>query len=607
MLPASLTIALFLMAPPARAGFQVFTVTNTNDTGPASLRQAILDANALAGMDVIRFSIVDFPCAAIQPVTPLPAVTDPVDLSGENQGCRVEIIGGASPLGADGLRFTSPDNRISRILVRGFRSLPGGEGGNGIVFEGGGASNILGSDLLFNEGAGILIRDSVNNGIGPTVLGAPRNVISGNGTGIRIEGASHSTRMFGNFIGTDATGQLPLGNAGDGVAITGGVGIRVGGADIHDFFQNVISGNGGHGILITGAATSVRVRGNKIGTDVTGNAALGNGASGVAIVGSSNNEVGPSEVEQPNLISGNRLDGVTIQGDGNSIHENLIGLNRAGDGPLGNGGSGIRILSGRRNTLLGNRIDANGELGIDLGGDSVTANDPLDVDSGANDLQNFPVLTRARGQVGETQVEGVLHSAPLTAFRLQFFSSSQCDLEAHGEGRQWIGGLTVTTDAAGDAGYTGFFLPSPQTRLGDFVTATATDPEGNTSEFSPCQPVSADFHTVAPCRLADTRETGSSPLAAGEIRTFDVGGRCGVPLYALAAVLNVTVVDASAAGHLSLFATTAPSSSTVNYRAHQTRANNAVVTLAPGGLLRVLSSQPSGTVHVLIDVAGYFH
>jgi choice-of-anchor B domain-containing protein len=119
------------------------------------------------------------------------------------------------------------------------------------------------------------------------------------------------------------------------------------------------------------------------------------------------------------------------------------------------------------------------------------------------------------------------------------------------------------------------------------------------------------FYTVTPCRVADTRDLagpfGGPPLAAGQDRGFAIGGRCGVPATARAAALNVTVAGPSAQGHLRIYpGSVLPFASAINYRAGQVRANNAIVGLSGGGGLTVRADQAAGSVHVLIDVTGYF-
>lgn len=340
----------------------------------------------------------------------------------------------------------------------------------------------------------------------------------------------------GNFIGTDPTGMLRLGNDEDGVRISGGpdpsivvrdnlIGGMAGGS-------NVISGNGFHGVHIEGASFENLVRSNFIGTDVTGSAPLPNGLSGVCMRGgaSSNTIGGPVtlplippgntiggndehgiEIHGPettdNLVEGNiigglvgnRLHGVLIHGGANN---NVIGDRAARDPKKSNrisnnGGDGVRILGGAGatgnwisiNSIFGNGglgIDGNGGLGIDLGGDGVTPNDGGDGDAGPNTLQNFPELVLA---LPDGTVIGTLNSTPATVFALDFYSNIVCNPSGFGEGQTFLGTLNpVKTDANGDADFT--FTPSPApppSPMGPVITALAYDPASeNFSEFSQC-------------------------------------------------------------------------------------------------------------------------
>jgi hypothetical protein len=129
-----------------------------------------------------------------------------------------------------------------------------------------------------------------------------------------------------------------------------------------------------------------------------------------------------------------------------------------------------------------------------------------------------------------------------------------------------------------------------------------------TASFSP---PAVSFYTVTPCRVYDSRDPGLGgpvPLAAGTDAPVVIAGYCGIPLTATAVSLNVTVVSPTAGGHLRLYAsgTPRPTTSSINHTEGQTRANNAVVSLGADGVLIVYVNQPSGTVHVAIDVNGYF-
>jgi CSLREA domain-containing protein len=290
------------------------------------------------------------------------------------------------------------------------------------------------------------------------VIGASNSTIKGLvinhwGDGLRIEGAEATgNKVTGNYIGTDATGTQSLGNF-SGVRVSSGSGNTIGGTTAAE--RNVISGNlYGVGVENT-EATGNKVMGNYVGPDATGTKDLG-GKAGVGIYFAPNNTVGGTTVGARNVISGNSETGVVI---------------------YGNNATGNRILS--------NSIFANGGLGIDLGEDGPSANDPGDKDTGANNLQNKPVLSSAKNADGKTTVRGKLNSAPNRTFKVQFFSNPS----GTDEGKVFIGQKSVTTDGSGNVTFA--FSPAQKVGLGRTITATATSPAGNTSEFSAARTVVA--------------------------------------------------------------------------------------------------------------------
>jgi hypothetical protein len=122
----------------------------------------------------------------------------------------------------------------------------------------------------------------------------------------------------------------------------------------------------------------------------------------------------------------------------------------------------------------------------------------------------------------------------------------------------------------------------------------------------------AGFYTLTPCRLADTREApgpdGGPALQAGETRSFVMVGPCGIPAEADAIAVNVTVTQPTAQGHITIYplGIPLPPTSTINYSAGQTRANNAIVQVGTDGSIAVTCGQLSGTTHFIIDVVGFF-
>jgi hypothetical protein len=367
-----------------------------------------------------------------------------------------------------------------------------------------------GSRPLPNGGDGVLISGARENQIGGREPGAG-NVISGNtGSGVKIIGVSGNT-VAGNFIGTDATGTRPVGNGSDGVSLTGEAhNNTVGGLSAGA--RNVISGNAANGVKIA-RGLSNEVIGNIIGTDRTGTAAIPNGSNGVLLTaGSQNNTVGGMDPAAANIIGGNTGDGITVAAAsiGNVIAGNLIGTGDAqGTIRIGNGGSGVTILGAQNNAILGNTIAyntgaavqvltsdtvpaqgnriscnstfANGGLGIDLNGDGVTLNDAGDVDDGPNKLMNFPVVTDISPTTGGVLLRGRLDTSNPAGARIEVFLADP-DPSSFGEGKVC---LTREVIPASDGTFAVTLAGvTPATAL----TLTATDESGNTSEFSRVAP-----------------------------------------------------------------------------------------------------------------------
>ena len=273
---------------------------------------------------------------------------------------------------------------------------------------------------------------------------ATDGVLGGNGILVTTNGNIIQT----NFIGTNATGSFAQGNARDGVLISSSSGNLVGGPTAAA--RNLLSGNR-NGVQIFGVGTGNQVRGNSIGTDASGTLSLGNSQNGVLILGASNSVIGEAGSASSNRISFN-------------------------------GAAGVAVQSGTNNSIQSNSIVSNGGLGIDLGAIGVNANDAGDGDSGANNLQNYPVITSASPSGPATTVVGTLNSAANTLFRLEFFYQQLPNASGFGEGQTLIGATTVTTDGTGNASFNPTFAVTVP--AGQVITSTATDPAGNTSEFS---------------------------------------------------------------------------------------------------------------------------
>jgi hypothetical protein len=433
-----------------------------------------------------------------------------------------------------------PSNTTVGGTTAGARNVIAGNAAGNINFFGSTASgnviqgnyigiNAAGTAAIDLNGQGILLTYSSNFTIGGTVAGAG-NVISGNSSGIAISGDANNMAannlIQGNLIGTNAAGTAAVPN-GSGISISEGQNNTIGGATASA--RNIISGNSNRGLVITTGynspvVTANVVQGNFIGTDITGTAKLGNDGGGVVIAGifgatlTGVNTIGGATAGAGNIISGNGQDGIAIGTANNTLVQgNLIGTDINGTGNLGNAGIGISLSgantntiglntvgagagnviafngsasttfagvvvdSGTGNSIRGNSIFSNNGLGIDLGRNGVTPNDPCDADSGANNLQNYPALKSVTNTSGSVNITGTLNSTANTAFRLEFFRNDAIDPSGFGEGQVFLGSVDVTTDASCSAT---FNVNLPSAVIAQRVTATATDPTGNTSEFS---------------------------------------------------------------------------------------------------------------------------
>ncbi len=202
-----------------------------------------------------------------------------------------------------------------------------------------------------------------------------------------------------------------------------------------------------------------RVLGNLVGTTASGTVPLGNEEGGVALFSgtATNNSIGDGTAAGSNTVAFNGFAGGIVVVDGDQT----------------------------RNPISRNSVFSNVGPGIDLGLDGPTTNDPGDPDAGANNLQNKPVITSAKNASGRTTISGKLNSNPNRTFKVEF-SSNPAGTD---EGKTFVGQKVLTTDGSGRA--TLSFSPASKAALGQNITATATDPAGNTSEFSVPKPVAS--------------------------------------------------------------------------------------------------------------------
>ena len=381
-------------------------------------------------------------------------------------GARGNEIGGPGP--GEGNVVSANDEGI----------VIGGAGADGNIVRG----NLIGVDA---SGSGPLSnRNGVNihaearaNIIGGSKPG-DRNIISGNkGVGITISGSANIVQ--GNYIGTDKSSSAAIPNGMEGIWIApGGQGNVIGGGT--DTERNIISGNELFGLSISGSgATGNIVKGNYIGVDASGSAALPNRHGLVLDLGAQNNVIGGSADGEANVISANGT-GVLIRAagtSGNTITGNYIGTDASGSQPLGNA-QGVWFLQGANHNTIGgtgpgegNVISASNLAGVKVEGLETVANTIRGNSIYANQgkgIQNTDGGNRELEPPTLTDVNPLSGNA-CPACTVDIYSDS-------GDQGKTYEGSTV---AGADGRFT--FEASP---AGPNVTATATDSDGNTSTFS---------------------------------------------------------------------------------------------------------------------------
>lgn len=444
-----------------------------------------------------------------------------------------------------------------------------------------------------NAKSGIRIRVS-GTWVGGTTP-AERNIISGNQAdsttatyGIVVLNSTESL-IYGNYIGTDVTGSSAVPNKSGGILMQA-PNNKIG--DLGPQFRNVISGNNGFGIEVSGSGTNaVRILGNYVGVNAAGTNPLPNVGDGIRLNGAKNNFIGDRNELGRNIISGNTGDGIEITGaeaEGNRVQTNYIGVNATNTGAIPNGGNGVRVTTGAKRNLIGldaaddpktirfyniiannglagiavessaltgmalmnNIIRDNGGLGIDLGAAGVTLNDPGDADTGPNNLQNYPKLTTVSRSGGVVTIQATLDTIINRDYRVDFFANTaaSCDPSGYGEGPQYLGSAFFKATSTVTA-FSQTFNDSEFDLLNaDFFTMTATDydktdvafTEYNTSEFSRCVSRYNNLPTISDIPNLTTR--GNLPVVDVPFTVGDVETPAGNLVLSVVSSSNETLV-----------------------------------------------------------------
>ena len=535
--------------PDADTGDGVCDVDLGTSGDQCTLRAAIQQANASPGLDSIEFLLVSG--STITPLTPLPPITEAVDISSVS---HVPIeISGANPGAAagNGLQVSGGDSTVRDLIINRFN---GSMISAGLVFDSNGNNELsdcrIGTDqtgtLSMGNSYGLLINNSSDNTIGSLVR---ETTISGNVTGVQIQGTSSSNVLEYCSIGTTFDNSGRLGNTFDGIYLATGT--------TNSFIQNsIISANGANGLRVLGSA---QVTDNYIGTNSSYQGGLGNSGNGIMVQQA-------SIYADDNVIVRNGSSGVTIRSDGSSLTRNSIGTDPDGALQLGNlgvgvliedgsnneldsnivaynfsevQGAGVRVqaveLSSIQNKITMNAIYSNSGVGIDLGIDDVTPNDAGDTDSGANNLQNFPVLISATSNGSDLGVQGTLNSLPNEFYQIEIFSNPVCDSSGNGEGRLSLHSSSEFSDSSGNLSFS--YTINPGAQPGEFITATATHIISTnpvvfeTSEFSNCIPVlppTSGLHCTA--YISGTPIPGQDVYISGLVQDENDTPAPGVPL-----------------------------------------------------------------------------
>ncbi|PWU18374.1 MAG: hypothetical protein C5B50_09305 [Verrucomicrobia bacterium] len=547
-----------------------FTVINTNDSGAGSLRQALLNVNATHGLALINFNITNS-SLTMTPASALPTVTNAVTIDGTSQPGysgtpKIELNGANAGGATDGLTLAGGSSVVRALVINRF-------GGNGLVLKTKGTNTVQGCYIGLNaagtsrlaNGGGISVL-SGGNLIGGTTVGQGNFISGNNNRGIWFNALAATNNLVqGNVIGLGVNGAA-VGNGAAGVTINFAGRNTIGGNAAGA--ANIISANTADGIEIYTPSNSIV--GNLIGTTLTGTGTVGNGSNGVAFWASTaiSNIVGGTRMGAGNVIGGNGRYGIAVyNASGTMIQRNHVGLDATGviglTNQLGgilldafavgnqiggssatmantisyNNGPGVFVRSdfASNNVIRANAIFANKQFGIALGQGGYanqSYNDPGDSDLGANGQQNYPVLTLASNSPGGTFISGTLNSMPNKNYILDFYANSVQEPSGYGQGQFWLGTTNITTDGTGNASFTAAVgwpqLPGP------YIVATATDPAGNTSEFSALITAtsSAAGRTFTVINTADSGSGSlrqaildcNSYISAGNIISFNIPG-----------------------------------------------------------------------------------
>jgi uncharacterized repeat protein (TIGR01451 family) len=447
-------------------------------------------------------------------------------------GIGIIVGGNSAPTSGNVIGGSAPGlGNVIAVNGQGFVGIE--MGGNGPVDNNAIRGNFVGTDktgtiaLGDTSGSGIILAGATQTIIGGAnaspggSCSGDCNLLSGSGSGITIVGnATDTTTISGNYLGTDVTGTVALPNSSSDIQISDGGGaitgtIMIGGAT--PATRNLVASSP-TGIQDSSAGAHITIQGNYIGTDRSGSQALANGI-GITLQGTTAVKIGGVNAGEGNLIAANTSAGLVLFGasgtliEGNTVGPSVAGTAAPAGAATGNsigveiadlspaqpslnnqigaaapGGAGGNVIAFNdigvvifgtsvNNSIFSNSIFSNSDGAVLLTGGSV--NDHCDADTGANQLQNFPVLNPVPATGATMTVGGTLDSTGGQAFRIEFFSNPP---SGSPQARTPIGSTTVTTDPTTCSA--AFSVTLPAVPVNSTITALATDALGNTSQLS---------------------------------------------------------------------------------------------------------------------------
>jgi hypothetical protein len=579
-----------------RASAATFTVTNTSDFGPGSLREAIDSANAAPGSDEIWFAISGPDPHMIAIDTPLPEITDVVTIDGTTQSgssCEPRLLTvqvdftNAWATGPSVVPMAISGHGADGSIIQGISFIGQDDGSSGSGADDFGLSIINASNTvvrcnnfgLLGDGtpqsytqlaaAGVnIVNDSNSNTIGGTDL-ADRNIFSKSATGIDYEcrpGGNIPTgnNIYGNYFGTNVDGLIDANDTQNGIvdlSLNCGEQNMVGGPSAGQ--RNIFYGAPRGGIAFSIAPghffnnLNNKVQGNYLGLDVNGTAFPADATRP--------RPVGVAIVTITNAMFGNV---------GLSVHNNLFGGTATGEGNIITGfNRGIASFditgasdSSRKNSFLGNSIYNNSDVGIDLCNDDnlmdfsfqcdsgigASVNDTLDADTGANDLLNSPNIIKTSEASGNTTII-TSTDVPAGDYRIEYFSSNNADSSGYGEGQTYLGYQNIS--ATGGVEQWSVTLSSVAGATNVRATITEIDLSsmsgfGSTSEFGS---IDSDGDGVVDSNDIDNDNDGIPDLLEdtdndGDPTNDDADGD-GTPNYLDLDSDNDGILDVVEAGH----------------------------------------------------------